>query len=159
MSSSDDTRHVERLSDLGALEHVPVGTRVFVHEDGNDYTCTGNIALHIANNLGIPAACVWIPDHASTRIIARHRVFRSVAMCAHVLLTEPASVHRDNRMQSSFYFFQPASILREQNLLSSRSATYIDGVVELRHVTGGHLLRLFHLAPTDKNKGGEQLWP
>ena len=152
-------RRVEHLHDLGTMDLVPVGTRVYVEEDGIAYIGVGSTTLIIAQHVGWTLSNVWIPDHVEMRIVVKHGVFPSIVAAAHAVLSDPISVHVHNRGQNFFYFFTEGERLRDEGLLTSRSTDFVDGVVELRHVSGGNVLRLFHLAPTDRNKGGRQLWP
>lgn len=149
----------ELLRDLGTMDIVPVGTRVRVDEDGISYVGIGTSAPVIRHHLRWPLSNVWLPEHAELTIIEKHGVFPNVPAAAHHILTDPLSVHHDGRGPNFVYFFTAGDRMRAVGLLTSRSTSFVDGVVELRHVTGGTVLRLFHLAPTDRNKGGQRVWP
>ncbi len=159
MDAGDEPLRVAWLRDLGTMDVVPVGTRMHVEEDGFIYTGVGQTTPEIIGHIGWKLANIWMPDHVETGILLKHGVFPDPVVAAQVIWTEPLSVHHDRRGQGFIYFLIAAGRLREAGLLTSRSTDFVDGVVESRHVSGGYLLRFFHLAPVDRNKGGQQLWP
>lgn len=159
MSDTEESESIPRLHQLGTMDRVPIGTRVYVEEDGFIYIGVGNTSSQMARRLGWTQANIWMPEHVESSILLKHRVFPNPVVSAQVVLTNPSSVHNDRRGPGFIYFFVTAERLREAELLTSRSTDFVDGVVELRHVSGGQVLRFFHLAPVDRNKGGRQIWP
>lgn len=160
MSSTDNTQHVEYLRDLGALEHVPVGTRVLVHEDGIAYTCAGQVTARIAIHMGWPSSNVWIPEHVLADINSKRGwIVLAPLEVAYPAVSRPDSVWKDTRATNAASFLIEASIVRGLGLLASNSARYVDVIVELRQVPGGNLLRLFHISPRTREQRGIRLWP
>ena len=142
------------------MELVPVGTRVFVHEDGITYIGVGNASSEIAERIGWTQVNVWMPEHVYTYALTkRSRIFPKPALLASSILTHPDSVHRAVRRNDAWYFITSGTALRDRRVLTSESTRYVDAAIELRHVSGGSVLRLFHLSPRNRNYGGEKLWP
>jgi hypothetical protein len=159
MTGNDAPRRVEQLRDLGTMEPVPAGTRVYVEEDHTTYISAGTTTPAIAQRIGWEHANIWIPDHVLIRMTARPLPFVDIISVASIVMRRPSSVHQGTRQTNHVYFIVEASVIRDAGLLLSRSARFVDAVVELRHVSGGNILRLFHLSPRGKNQGGAQLWP
>lgn len=157
--AGEDIRRVAYLRDLGAMDLVAAGTQVMVEEDGVIHTSIGNTIPEIARRLGWFHANIWIPDHVVARIEARPLPFADTVLVASAVVQRPTSVHQGTRQPNHVYFIVDANVVRSEGLLLSRTARYVDAVVELRRVSGGTILRLFHLSPRDKNQGGMQLWP
>jgi hypothetical protein len=160
LGGNDDAHQVERLRDLGALDPLPVGTRVRVHEDGILYIGIGNALPEVAAHIGWGQANVWMPEHVYRYSVAkRSSIFPEPALLASSVLTHPDSVHRDVRRNDAWYFITSGTVLRDRRVLTSESTSYVDAAIELRRVSGGSVLRLFHLSPRNRNYGGEKLWP
>jgi hypothetical protein len=159
VGASEELQHAALLRDLGAMERVPVGTRMHVEEDGFIYIGVGTIASDIARWIEWTHANVWMPEHALQRIQLQHTTLLDPIAVASFILMNPMSIHHDSRAHNYVYLIVGAGVLRDQGLVQSRRALYVDAVVELRHVNGGVLPRLFHLSPRDQNMGGSRLWP
>lgn len=159
MDRTAEPQRVSRLRDLGLMGPVPVGTRVVVEEDEVIYTGVGITNPEIARRIGWSHANIWVPGHVLTRIAARPLPFVDTVSVASMIMQRPTSVHQGTRQFNHIYCIVDADVVRREGLLLSRSARYVDAVVELRHVSGGTILRLFHLSPRGKNQGGMQLWP
>lgn len=132
LSESQKLEHVSRLRELGTLHRVPV------KEDGFIYTGVGQTTLEILGQIGWSQANIWMPEHVEVNILLKHGVFPDPIVAAQGLLTGPLSVHHDRRGPGFTYFFIAAERLREAGLLTSRSTEFVDGVIELRHVSGGY---------------------
>lgn len=159
-AENEPPRRVAWLRDLGVMEHVPVGTNMYVEEDGVTYISVGQTTAKIRMVAGWPPATIWMPDHVHRYLLrARGGIFPDPVGLASALLLNPSTVHRDLLRDNVTYFFINGAPLRDIGLLHSTSVRYVDAAVELRHVLGGSVLRLFHLSPRSKNQGGEQLWP
>jgi hypothetical protein len=154
-----DIPSVKRLADLDTIRPLHMGTEVRVAEDGWRYFCIGHVQPEVAERVGWLHQNVWMPDHVVLGVRTKHDVLRDPVLTGSVILSKPSSVHVSLRSQSECYFIMNADRLRERELLASKSVELVDAVVELRQVSGGKLLRLFHLAPTTRNRGGRQLWP
>ncbi len=159
MAGNDAPHRVEQLRDLGTMDPVQAGTRVYVEEDGTTYTSAGTTQPDIAQRIGWEHANIWIPDHVLIRMEARPLPFVDIVSVASIVMRRPTSVHQGTRQTNHVYFIAEANVVREAGLLLSRSARFVDAVVELRHISGGSILRMFHLSPRGKNQGGAQLWP
>lgn len=159
MGAEEELQRVALLRDLGSMGRVPVGTRVHVKEDGFIYAGIGQTTPEIIDRIGWDQANVWMPERVETGVLIEHGVVPDPVLAAHAVLVGALSVHEDRRGRGFVYFVTVAERLRVVELLTSRSTDFVDGVVELRHVLDGRLLRFFHLAPADRNKGGRQLWP
>jgi hypothetical protein len=143
-----------------AIEHpVPVGTRVFVQEDGIIYTGVGQTRIEIASRLGWTQPNIWIPEDAFQDISHEHDVYTSVSLAASSVLQHPLSVYKGRGPPFTSFVIE-GDTLRDHGLLTSRSTQFVDAVVESRRSTGERMfLRLFHLSPATRNKGDMQLWP
>lgn len=75
------------------------------------------------------------------------------------ILEHPDSVHENPGDTNQFYLIICGEALRTAGLLRSRRTRLLDVVVERHVVQGGSYWRLFHCAPTLRNRGGRQLWP
>lgn len=53
------------------MDVMPVGTRVYVEEDGIRYIAVGNTTPQIAQLLGWTQANVWMPEHALLAILRK----------------------------------------------------------------------------------------
>lgn len=147
------------LGELATEVSVPVGTRIFVEEDGIIYTSVGQTRPEIASRLGWTQPNIWLPSPALRDMRIYHEVIVDHINAAALALQNPFSVH-EGRDEGQYYFFLYAELFREAGLLTSRSTRFIDAVVQLREtIDGSKLLRLFHLSPATRNKGGRQLWP
>jgi len=91
--------------------------------------------------------------------LSRRSIFPDLLAAVEALLLFASSVHTDRELEQEAYFVITGDSLRERGLLKSRTAPFVDGVVELRQVQGGSYLRLFHFGPARRVKGGNQLWP
>ncbi len=89
----------------------------------------------------------------------RPDVFGDVLLSIAHVLQQPLSVHTNPRgLPDDAYFLADGESLRAAGLLRSR-ARLLDLAVERRPVPGGAYVRAYHFAPTNRNKGGRQLWP
>ncbi len=159
MEDTELLRRLERLTDLAIEPHVPVGTRVFVEEDGTIYTGVGQTRPEVAAHLGWTQPNVWLPLHAQRKMERDHDVILDHISVASFVLQNSVSVQVGHE-RDSYYFIVAASQVRELGLLSSRSTRFVDLVVQSRQASDGRkFLRLFHLSPATRNKGGRQLWP
>lgn len=159
MDDSEPLRRVKRLGDLATEPSVPVSTRVLVEEDGIVYIGTGHTSTEIAARIGWTQPNIWIPAHALSRMIRDHDIIHDHIAVASFILQHPTSVHV-GREQDECYFIVHANIIRTMGLLNSRSTKFVDIVVQTRQASDGRrFLRLFHLSPATRNKGGRQLWP
>lgn len=152
-------RQVEHLRDLGTMEILPAGTRVLCTEDGIVYIHVGRVSQEIARKIAWPDSNIWMPDHALLQISLRHSELLDVVTVASLVVRQLESVHPGQRAAEHRYLIVDASAVRDQGLLRSTSARFVDAVVELRPVSGGSILRMFHLGPSHRNKGGPPLWP
>lgn len=101
-----------------------------------------------------------MPDHVFSDLVAgRIRVFENPVSVAASVLRSPLSVHRDFKSSDCVYILADGDMLRAKGLLMSRTAPYVDAVLELRSIHGKTLPRMFHLSPRKRNRGGDQLWP
>lgn len=132
---------------------------MFVEEDGRIYIGVGHTSRAIAARLGWAQGNIWLPDHELHRIATRHPVLPDTIAAAEAVLSNPLSVHDNPRKPDSVYFIVNADEMRNRGLLASRSAPYVDAVVELRRAGTSFWLRMFHLSPAHRNKGGAKLWP
>ncbi len=146
-------------AELGIAPTMPVGTWVEIEHSGQRFVSVGSTRPEIASRLGWTQGNVWLPEVAREYILASHPVFSDLMAVISLMLLEPDSVHQDPLMEGGTLFVVSARKLREAGLLMSRSAKFVDAVVELRVTGGGAYLRLFHLSPASRNRGGEQLWP
>ncbi|HET7037320.1 MAG TPA: hypothetical protein VFI42_16665 [Thermomicrobiaceae bacterium] len=155
---AEHDRRLQRLAELATLPGVPVGTRVYVVENDLVYRSAGTTRPEIAARLSWTQANVWMPDDR-IEAMREKRVFPDPVVTANLLLRDPDSVHLSDRGPNMIYFLARGAKLRMAGALTSSSTRYVDLVVELR-VAGPDLwLRLFHLSPTGRNKGGRQVWP
>jgi len=138
---------------------MPAGTRVEIGDTGQRFVGVGGIRPEIVSRLDWVPGNVWIPEPALVRMLSRRSVFPDLLAAVQALLLFASSVHVDRELEQGAYFVIAGDLLREKGLLVSRSAAFVDGVVELRQVTGGSYLRLFHFGPTKRVKGGTQIWP
>jgi hypothetical protein len=159
LSDTDDVRQVDRLRHLGSMGSVPVGTQVFVHEDGIVYIGVGTTTPKIAERIGWDQENIWMPEHVLQYVQLRHAPVVDPVTTAAFVLRHPMSVHQDRGSRHLTYFLVDAAVIREQGFLQSSSSRFVDAIVELRYVPGGSILRLFHLSPRNRNQGGMQLWP
>lgn len=156
---TDDIREVAGLGNLADQTPIPPGTHVRVLEDGITYTSVGQTLPEIAARLSWTQGTIWMPDHVLRDIALDHPVIVDPIQVAQMLLQAPISVHI-GRNSNQWYFLGSGPALRAANMLTSRSVPYVDAVVELRRTSlGSHMLRLFHLSPATRNKGGARLWP
>ena len=147
------------LGELATEPRVPVGTRVFVEEDGIIYSSVGQTRPEIASYLGWKQPNIWLPSHAMRRIQTRHKVILSPVIAASMVLEDPLSIHVGYEPNHA-YFICDATALRTVGTLTSQTTRWIDLVVESRQAFDGRrFLRTFHLSPATRNKGGKQLWP
>ncbi len=162
MPSEVGGRDLLRLAaeaDLGTAPIMPVGTRVEIEDTGRRFVGVGGIRREVISRLGWAPGNVWIPEPALNRMLSRRSVFPDLLAAVQVLLLSASSVHVDRELEQGAYFVIAGDLLRKKGLLTSQSAAFVDGVVESRQVPGGSYLRLFHLGPTKRVKGGTQIWP
>jgi hypothetical protein len=145
--------------DLRTLAAQPVGTVVFVAETQERLIAVGGVAPRIAAKLQWPQRNVWMPEHARDFILGRHPIFPDVVAAAYVVLSAPIGVYLSDRSVDTVLVLGDAGILRQRGLLPSESAPYVDAIIQRRPVAGGFYLRLYHLSPATRNKGGLRLWP
>lgn len=150
-------------AELGVLPPLPVGTAVgLVVPDGNAcrYHAVGSAAPPIALRLGWGMHNVWLRDVERMFILTkRPDVFTDLPSAIAHVLQRPMSVHANPRGQEDdAYLLADGQSLRVAGLLRSR-ASLLDLVVERRAMPGGAHVRAYHFAPTNRNKGGRQLWP
>lgn len=150
---------VTSLATLGALPPLLVGALVLVEETEELFLNVGNTMPEIAARLGWTQGNIWLPERARRYITERHPVFLDVLAAVRTVLSQPVSVHEDRKRRGGLYFVLSGDTLRALGLLASQSAAYVDVLVELRSVQGGAYLRVFHLGPSDRKRGGKQLWP
>jgi len=145
--------------ELGTLPGMPVGAEVEVEENGQRFIGVGSPRREIALRLGWTQDNVWLPQSALSRMLSRRSIFPDLLAAVEALLLFAFSVHTDREFEQGAYFVITGDSLRERGLLKSRTAPFVDGVVESRQVQGGSYLRLFHCGPARRVKGGNQLWP
>jgi hypothetical protein len=150
---------ITREDDPRTLAAKPVGTVVSVAETQERLIAVGSIAPHIAAKLQWPRPNVWLPEHARSFILGRHPVFPDVIAAARSVLTAPLGVYLSDRRVNTVLILGDADLLRQRDLLPSKSAPFVDAIIERRSVAGGFYLRLYHLSPATRNKGGLRLWP
>lgn len=150
---------LKRLHELVTEPRVPVGTRVYVEEDEREYIGVGHTTQEIAARLGWTQGNIWLPEREFRRIAMRHPVLPDPISAAEAIVSDPLSVHDNPRKVDSIYFNINADEMRHRNLLASQSAPYVDTVIELRRAGASIWLRMFHLSPAHRNKGGIELWP
>lgn len=158
----EDQEPLPRLRSLGELAttpSVPVGTQVFVEEDGIIYTGVGQRRPDIVLHLGWSQPNIWLPSHAQRKMERDHDVILDHVSVASFVLQNSVGV-QVGQEQDTYYFIVGASPVRAMGLLTSRSTRFVDLVVQSRQASDGRrFLRLFHLSPATRNKGGRQLWP
>lgn len=160
MPSNNDPQKVTHLHNLGALDLVPVGTRVYVEEDEIAYIGVGSIPVSIRDRIRWPRSNVWMPEHVLDDVLGkRGQILSDPPAAAAIILSQPRAIWKDNRLQEAKCFVIDGETLREQGLLGSTSTRYVDAIVEFRYVPGGFLMRLFHLSPRKGLPGGTPLWP
>ena len=151
---------VREFGELAGLRILPVGSIVQVVTLGASFVAVGQMAPEIAARVGWPEANVWLPESLHQRILSlRMGLFTDLPRAIGYTLWQPTSVHADARQANAAYFIVEGEALRRSGLLHGRSVRFVDAVVESRQVGGTSILRLFHFAPTQRNKGGRQLWP
>lgn len=103
---------------------------------------------------------MWLRDvERQFMLTKRPNVFGDLALAIAHVLQHPLSVHSIPRGQpDDAYFLADGQSLRAAGLLRSR-VRLLDLAIERRAVPGGVYLRIYHFAPTNRNKGGRQLWP
>jgi hypothetical protein len=155
----DHNVSIATLAELGARLHDPVGVRVFVEEDRTVYTSVGRTTDEIAWRIGWTQSSVWIPEHARQDMLEKHGVIRDPIVASSLVLLNPLGVWKRDGQPTCWLFFADSTMLREADLLGSRTTRYVDAIIEARPVKNGTVLRLFHLSPRKKNYGSIQLWP
>ena len=156
-------RRIRAEAELGLLPLRPVGAVVeLAGSDGGiwSYHAVGSTTPPIALRLGWGVQNVWLRDiERQFMLTKRPEVFTELAQAIAHVLQHPLSVHANPRGQpDDAYFFVEGQALRAAGLLRSRTRL-LDLAVERRLVAGGGYLRAYHFAPTNRNKGGRQLWP
>ena len=157
------SRRVRMEGELGRLPTLPAGTSVeLVTPDGDlwRYHCVGTTAPLIALSLGWGAQNVWLREVERQFMLAkRPDVFSDLALAIAQVLQHPVSVHANPRGRSDDeYFLADGQALRAAGVLRSRTKL-VDLAIGRRAGAGGSYLRAYHFAPTNRNKGGRQLWP
>ncbi|MCA1670267.1 MAG: hypothetical protein LC793_23360 [Thermomicrobia bacterium] len=145
--------------ELRTLTAQPVGTTIFVEETREEMIAVGNVAPHIAARLQWTQPNIWLPGHARKYILGQHAIFPDVLAAVQLVLSAPSGIYVGQKRPNCVLFLADAAILRQQGLLSSNSAPYVDAIIERHVVMGGFYLRCFHLSPATRNKGGLRLWP
>lgn len=161
MDSDDEDKisRLGRLADLVTFPASPVGTRVLIEEDRWVYVCTGQTKPEISVSLGWAGENIWMPEHVVTYVRRRHPVILDPIRAFSFVLQRASTVHEDLKDENHRYFIAEGEELRTSGLLLSQTTRCVDAVVELRHVSGGRIMRAFHLSPSKRNQGGRQLWP
>src|SRR5205823_2637534 len=132
---------------------------VVVSETGGVFVSVGQAEPQIATSVGWLPQNVWLPERELDRIRRKHQVFPDTIAAARMLLTRPTSAHRDRHLADAVYLVTSGELLRQAGLLTSRTTRFVDAVVDFRRAGAAGYLRLFHLGPSNRNKGGAQLWP
>lgn len=160
MSNGNQPVQFRTLRDLVRQPPRLVGMLVWVDEIKGGYWALGNLPDHVRREIDWPYTNVWMPDHVFQDLSeARVTVFTSPIDAAAALLRDPLSVYEDVRDADSVYLITQGEVLRNQGVLLSKTARYVDAVVEFRRIQGETLPRLFHLSPRGRNYGGKPLWP
>jgi hypothetical protein len=157
--SSAQVPTVQHEDELRTLAAQPVGTTIYVEETREQYFAVGNVAPHIAARLQWTQQNIWLPERAQRYILSNHAVFPDVPAAIQAVLSTPVGIYVAERRDNCILILADAASLRQHGLLPSESAPYVDAIIERRAVAGGFYLRLFHLSPATRNKGGLRLWP
>jgi hypothetical protein len=141
------------------MSAVAIGTRFFVEEDAHLYIAVGNTTAEIAERLGWTQQNVWLPLLAGRYIEKNHPEFPDPLHAIQCVLAQPRAVYDVPGQPTQIQFFTTADSLRAVGLITSRSARFVDVLVEFRQVLGGRYLRVFHLSPMRQPKKGRRRWP
>ncbi|CCF82954.1 hypothetical protein [Nitrolancea hollandica] len=109
-----------------------IGTRIFVEEDAHLYIAVGSTTAEIEGRLGWVQQNVWLPLLAGRYIEKNHPEFPDPLHTIQCVLSQPRAVFDVPEQPTQIQFFATADSLRAFGLITSRSARFVDVLVEYR---------------------------